>query len=77
MFVHILKLKVLSESVPKGLTLLGGENVSATAHFVAIFDKFFDCFNVSNFDNGKLKINVNLFRHHTVHQKTFDLRLYS
>ena len=55
MFVHILNLKVLSESVPKGLTLLGGENVSATAHFVAIFDKFFDCFNVSHFDNGKLK----------------------
>ena len=33
----------------------GGGEASETAHFVSMVDKFFDCFNVSNFDSGKKK----------------------
>uniref|UniRef100_A0A1X7SX00 Transposable element P transposase n=1 Tax=Amphimedon queenslandica TaxID=400682 RepID=A0A1X7SX00_AMPQE len=44
---------VLSESVSKALTLYGGEAAQETAHFVDIFDKFFDCLNVGNFTDGK------------------------
>ena len=41
------------ESVGKGLKLTGGDDVSETALFVEMFDKFFDCLNVSNFNAGK------------------------
>ena len=37
----------------KALTLYGGEAAQETAHFVDIFDKFFDCLNVGNFTDGK------------------------
>ena len=44
--------QVLSESVSKALFLVGGEDARETARFVAMFDKFFDCFNVSSFEKG-------------------------
>ena len=47
--------QVLSESVSKALKLVGGDNVSETAKFVAMMDKFFDTLNVSNFTTGKQK----------------------
>ena len=49
---------MLSESVSKALLLTGGDEVTETAHFIALIDKFFDCFNVSNFNSGKLKRKV-------------------
>ena len=45
----------MSESVSKALTLVGGDQVQETARFAAMFDKFFDTLNVTNFKNGKLK----------------------
>ena len=46
---------MLSETVSKALEQSGGEEASETARFVSMVDKFFDCFNVSNFDSGKKK----------------------
>ena len=46
---------MLSESVSKALLLTGGDEVTETANFVSLIDRFFDCFNVSNFNSGKLK----------------------
>ena len=46
---------MLSESVSKALLLTGGDKVTETAHFISLIDKFFDCFNVRNFNSGKLK----------------------
>ena len=48
-------MQVLSESVSKALTLMGGEKTKETAKFTAYIDKFFDSLNVSNFCNGKKK----------------------
>lgn len=48
----------LSESVSKALTLYGGEETEETALFVIMFDRFFDCLNVSNYTNAKRKLKV-------------------
>ena len=48
-------MQVLSESVSKALRLTGGEEVSETAHFVSMVDRFFDCLNVNSFTSGKFK----------------------
>lgn len=37
------------------MTLTGGDEVSETAKFVEMFDKFLDCVNVSNFNTAKLQ----------------------
>ncbi len=37
----------------KALLLTGGPEAVSTARFVEIFDKFFDCLNVSNYTQGK------------------------
>ena len=42
----------MSNSVSKALTLTGGPDVKKTAEFCEMFDKFFDCMNVSNFTDG-------------------------
>ncbi len=36
----------------KALTLIGGQEAQETARFVAMFDTFFDCLNVSSFSKG-------------------------
>ena len=43
----------LSESVSQALTLYGGDEAKETAKFTLMFDKFFDCLNVSNYTDGK------------------------
>ena len=48
-----LNTQVLSESVSKALTLVGGTKTQETAKFTAHIDKFFDALNVTNFTNGK------------------------
>ena len=45
-------LKVLSDSVSKAIQLNGGDGFE-TSYFIAKFDKFFDCFNVSSYSAGK------------------------
>jgi len=45
-------LKVLSDSVSKAIQLSGRSSFE-TAHFIAKFDKFFDCYNVSSYLAGK------------------------
>ena len=39
---------MLSESVSKALEQLGGEEAEATVKFCLMFDRFFDCLNVSS-----------------------------
>ena len=45
--------QVLSNSVAQALRLTGGEEMTETAKFADMFDKLFDCLNVSNFSEGK------------------------
>ena len=44
--------QVLSESVSKGLQLIGGQEAAGTAKFFEMMDKFFDCMNVRNYTQG-------------------------
>ena len=46
---------MLSESVSNALLYTQGEEASETAKFALMFDKFFDCFNVSHMNSGKHK----------------------
>lgn len=41
------------DSVSKALLLTGGEEARQTAKFCDMFNKFFDCLNVSNFTAGQ------------------------
>lgn len=45
--------QVLSNSVATALELTGNDDMSETAKFAKIFDKFFDCLNVGSFDSGR------------------------
>lgn len=45
--------QVLSNSVAHALRLTGGEEITKTAKFADMFDKLFDCLDVSNFSEGK------------------------
>lgn len=51
-------MQVLSATVSHALRQTGGPEAEETAHFVSMFDKFFDCVNVGNFDDGKFKRKV-------------------
>ena len=51
-------LQLLSESVAKALVLSGDPAVQETAKFVAMFDKFFDALNVSNYTSDVRKRKV-------------------
>ena len=45
--------QVLSDSVSKALLLTGGEEAKQKAKFCDMFNKSFDCLNVSNFNDGQ------------------------
>lgn len=45
--------QILSSSVANALKLSGDPEVSETAKFVEMFDKLFDCLNVTNYSAGK------------------------
>lgn len=48
-------LQVLSESVAQALKMTGGPIAQGTATFIGMADKFFDCLNVDNLNEGKEK----------------------
>ena len=50
--------QVLSDSVSKALLLTGAEEAEQTAKFCDMFNKFFDCLNVSNFTAGQRSRNA-------------------
>ena len=43
---------MLSSTVSKGIKLTGGPHAQETAKFIEMCDKFFDCLNVDNLDEG-------------------------
>ena len=45
----------MSESVAKALLVTVGEKSRATSEFITMVDHFFDCLNVANLENAKLK----------------------
>jgi len=45
-------LQLLSEQVANGLDYTKKDDITETAKFVRYIDKFFDCFNVSNWNTG-------------------------
>ena len=49
---------MLSSSVAKALRLTVGDKASETAEFCDMFNNFFDCLNVSNFEAGKKSRNA-------------------
>lgn len=51
-------MQVMSDSVSKAIELTGGPDAQETARFVAIFDKFFDCLNVNDYNTGCRKRKV-------------------
>ena len=46
-------LQVLSNTVATALRLTGKDEVEETARFVTMFDRLFDCLNVTDFDSGR------------------------
>lgn len=40
------------------MQLTGGPEAEKSAEFASVFDKFFDCLNVTNFTNGKYSRNA-------------------
>lgn len=48
---------MLSSTVSNALLLSGRSDVTETAKFLEMMDKFFDCFNVTNPDSGAHKRN--------------------
>lgn len=62
--IHIVALhicmytQVLSESVALALHLTGGESAHETAKFIRMVDRFFDCLNVTSYDEGKRKRKI-------------------
>lgn len=46
---------MLSNSVVAALKLTGGPGAEGTAKFIEMADKFFDCLNVANLNEGKEK----------------------
>ena len=51
-------IQVMSETVAKALHFTFGDSAEQTASFVEKIDKFFDCFNVSTFSQGKFSRKV-------------------
>ena len=45
----------MNETVSKALKVTGGVEAAATAKFIEMVDKLFDCLNVSSLSKGKLK----------------------
>ena len=70
--MYMLFLKVLSESVSKALTLVGGEETSETAKFTSMLDKFYDALNLMLPISPMVNIRENHSKTPTVLQKILD-----
>lgn len=68
-------MQVLSSSVSKALKHTLGNRAKETAKFAEMFDKFFDCVNVSNFTNGYHKRCI--FKSPYRSASDFRLKVYS
>ena len=44
---------MLSNTVATALRLTGKDEVEETARFITMFDRFFDCLNVTDLDSGR------------------------
>lgn len=64
-------MQVLSNTVSKAMETRGKAETEGTAKFVDMFNKFFDCLNVSNFTAGMK--NKNPFK--SPYRKETDFRL--
>ena len=69
----LLPLQVLSSSVANALRVTLKDKATQTANFCDIFDKFFDCLNVTNFDAGKRSRNA--FKSPYRSEKDFRLKV--
>ena len=56
--MYLYSCQVLSESVCTAMYFTNDPEMVETRRFVCMFDRFFDCMNVSNFGNGKHKRKV-------------------
>lgn len=80
MFVHscLIILQVLSKSVANALKLksdnTGDTSTDGTRQFVEMFNKFFDCLNVSTASEGQRKRNPNLLPYRDVDDSRFEVR---
>ena len=71
--IYTLPLQVLSSSVANALRVTLKDKATQTAYFCEIFDKFFDCLNVTNFDAGKRSRNA--FKSPYRSEKDFRLKV--
>lgn len=53
--ITVFIMQVLSDSVAEALFLTGGSAAFETAYFIKKVDKFFDCFNVRSYNEGRRK----------------------
>ena len=51
-FLYFIPMQVLSGTVSNAIKLTGGPNAQGTATFIDNCDKFFDCLNVDNCNEG-------------------------
>jgi len=70
----LLTIQVLSNSVATALEETGGNEVKETVKFVRMFDHFFDCMNVNDFESGTH--SQNSFKDSYRSSKDFRLKVY-
>ena len=63
--------QVLSETVGKVLLVTGSAEVAATANLYLMMDKFFDCLNVRNTEEHKIKLKSFLRRYRNINDVRF------
>ena len=63
--------QVLSETVGKVLLVTGSAEVAATANLYLMMDKFFDCLNVRNTEEHKIKLKSFLRPYSNVNDVSF------
>ena len=73
-FTHM---QVLSSSVANALRVTLRDQTAATAHFCEMFDKLFDCLNVSNFEAGKRSCNVFKSPYRSSHDFRLKVQFYT
>ena len=67
-------LQVLSSSVAKALMYFNDPATVETQRFCHIFDRFFDCFNVRSYSEGRKKRKPDLLPYRTVNDSRFKVQ---